>query len=52
MPKITLDSKKVVVVGGERIYLNEGEQDVSDAVAKEIGIEAPKAKPATKKEAE
>lgn len=52
MPVIKLESKKIVVVDGERIHLNEGEQEVSDAVAKELGIEAPKAKPVTKKEAE
>ena len=52
MPKIKLESKKIVVVDGERIYLNEGEQEVSEEIAKELGIEAPKPKASTKKEAE
>ena len=52
MPKIKLESKKIVVVGGERIHLNEGEQEVSEEIAKELGIEAPKAKAPAKKEAE
>lgn len=52
MPKIKLESKKIVVVDGERIYLSEGEQEVSAEIAKELGIETPKSKPAPKREAE
>ena len=52
MPKINLENKTVVVVGGERHHLEQGEQEVSEEVAKELGIESPKAKASTKKEAE
>ena len=52
MPKITLENKTIVVVDGIRHHLEQGEQEVSEEVAKELGIEAPKAKASTKKEAE
>ena len=52
MPKITLENKTIVVVDGIRHHLEQGEQEVSEEVAKELGIETPKSKPAPKKEAE
>ena len=52
MPKITLENKTIVVVDGIRHHLEQGEQEVSEEVAKELGIETPKPKASTKKEAE
>ena len=52
MPKITLENKTIVVVDGIRHHLEQGEQEVSEEIAKELGIESPKAKASTKKEAE
>ena len=52
MPKITLENKTVVVVDGIRHHLEQGEQEVSEEVAKELGIETQKPKASTKKEAE
>ena len=52
MPKINLENKTVVVVDGIRHHLEQGEQEVSEEIAKELGIESPKAKASTKKEAE
>lgn len=42
MPKINLENKTLVIVNGTRHELEQGEQEVSDEVAKELGIEAPK----------
>lgn len=44
MPKITLENKTIVVIDGIRTELPQGEQEVSDAIVKELGIEAPKPK--------
>lgn len=52
MPKITLENKTIVVLDGIRHHLEQGEQEVSEEVAKELGIKAPKPKASTKKEAE
>ena len=52
MPKITLENKTIVVVDGIRHNLEQGEQEVSEEIAKELGIEPPKPKASTKKEAE
>lgn len=52
MPTINLENKKIVVIDGERHHLPQGEQEVSAEIAKELGIEAPKPKATTKKEAE
>lgn len=52
MPKITLENKTIVVVDGIRHHLEQGEQEVSEEIAKELGIEPPKPKASTKKEAE
>ena len=52
MPKITLENKTIVVVDGIRHHLEQGEQEVSEEIAKELGIEPPKAKTTAKKEAE
>ena len=39
MPKITLENKTIVVVDGIRHHLEQGEQEVSEEIAKELGIE-------------
>ena len=49
MPKVILKEKTIVVVNGERHHLPIGEQEVSEEIAKELGIESPKQKPTTKK---
>ena len=52
MPKVTLKEKTIVVVNGERHHLLTGEQEVSEEIAKELGVEAPKPKPKAKAETE
>lgn len=52
MPKVTLKEKTMVIVNDERHHLAQGEQEVSAEIAKELGIETPKPKAPSKKEAE
>ena len=52
MPKVILKEKTIVVVNGERHHLQQGEQEVSEEIAKELCVESPKPKAQPKREAE